>query len=265
MSSPAALSPLSPLAPASTADRTFYPAMVMVLITRDAMEKIAKRVLGHELEILHAMYGEENITFLPHDPTMLPRTMVVDGERLEGHDAQMASLRRRISAAAEYGRLTQAYGAMPDSQETWVHHVFGASFHDQRFLAALQRAEDYDPVIQEVDWSVGALELHPLNYGAVRPKPGTQPYLDRIRADDPDSFVHGPQDAASTPAAGDEAKPPLTPLADMTKALIVGELTTRQVSFDPAATKADLADVLEEARAQADLDSEEVADPPAAA
>lgn len=234
------------LRPRITSDRHFRPAMVMLVITRDSLNKIPKRCLAHEMEILEAIFGPENVNAVPHDPTMLPTVAIVDGERLEGEAAQRASLRRTVLASAEFGRLAQCYGIMPESRELWVNHVFGADFRSARFQEALEAAEAYEPVISGLDIEARGGTVEPVDYHRVKADPGRQPALDKLRDQHPDAFERTP-----TPVEPEQEGPP--PIVGMTKAQMVGELTTLAVRFDPAATKADLADVLEEARARAEL------------
>lgn len=234
------------LRPRTTSDRHFRPAMVMLIITRDSLNKIPKRCLAHETEILEAIFGPENVKAVPHDPTMLPTVVTIDGERLEGEAAVRASLRRTVLASAEYGRLAQCYGTMPESKELWVQHVFGADYRSARFQEALEAAEAYEPVISGLDIEAMGGVVERVDYRRVQADPGKQPVLDRLREQHPDAFVHGAKGEAPDPSA-----PP--PLASMTKAQMVGELSALGVAFDPSSTKADLADVLEEARARAEI------------
>ena len=246
----AAVQSLRPsLRPRSITDRVYDVAMVRALITRDAMTKVPKTCVAHELEILDAIFGEENIRPLPHDPTMLPTELVVDGETLTGEAAIRAALRRKVTAAGEYGRLAQCYGTMPETQTLWVAHVFGPDFRDPRFQAALELAERYEPQIQGIDYSEEGGIVSRLDYGEVISDPGRQPVLERLREANPEAFLHGARGEAPDPAA-----PPA--VETMTKEAIVGELAARAVKFDARAGKGDLADLLIEARAQDDLPEE---------
>ena len=94
--------------------------LIQIKIERDMMHKPVIRVFPHEIPVLQAKHGPDNVF------------EITDGEKVS----------REFDPALQYAILMRKYGA-DSSGQAWVTNVYGQEF-EGRFEKAMQRGADLD-------------------------------------------------------------------------------------------------------------------------